>query len=383
MIDIIFRRALAPFVLFSGFVIVALSGCQSSDQALAAADVRLPVEEPVAISEPTLAPPPTLPAVSVYVLTEGEGGYPDPASGAPQVDDSGEPLRPTAVPTVPPPTPLPSSTPIPAATATPQPTFTPPALPQTANEDHYWLRRPVGEGGVVWTDKFYPYGGTRGGTLRVHNGVEFNVLYDTPILAAADGTVIVAGSDATELYGPEPNFYGNLVVIQHDFSINGEPIYTLYGHLNGVSVAVGQRVRTLDQIGVSGATGVADGPHMHFEVRVGQNSYTHSRNPLLWLWPFPDRGTLAGRVTFPSGEPAYNAQVTIRRIDGGESTVLSTGTYSDESVNSDPLWNENFVFDDVPAGYYEVYVKVGKKKYPAEVWVFERRTAFVEIVLGD
>jgi hypothetical protein len=45
--------------------------------------------------------------------------------------------------------------------------------------------------------------------------------------------------------------------------------------------------------------------------------------------------------------------------------------------------NENFALDDVDAGYYEIIVDTGGKKYKTEVWVYPRRTSFVEIVLGE
>lgn len=264
--------------------------------------------------------------------------------------------------------------------STPPPTFTPPALPQTAPDEHYWLRRPVAEGGIVWTNKHYPYGSTRGGQLRPHHGVEFDVPHNTEILAAASGTIIVAGNDATTAYGPETNFYGNLVVIQHDTLYKGQPVFTLYAHLSQPLVAVGQQVNAEAVIGLSGATGVADGPHMHFEVRLGQNSYEATHNPLLWLWPFPDRGTVVGRVTFANGALAHETPVRVERIDA-ISRYAATTTYADETLNADDVWNENFAIDDVEAGYYRVTVSVGEKKFTQEIWVYPRRTSFVEIVI--
>lgn len=268
----------------------------------------------------------------------------------------------------------------PTPTATPQPTFTPPALPFTAENEHYWLRRPIPEGGTVWTDKVYPYGGTRGGTLRPHHGVEFYVPAGTPILAAASGTVRVAGSDDAFAYGPHLDFYGNLVVIELDSRLEGRPVYTLYGHLSEIFVNEGQHVEAEDVIAYSGATGVADGAHLHFEVRVGQNDYSSTRNPLLWLYPFPDHGTVAGRVTWPDGEPVYEAAVLLRRIDA-PSKYAATTTYAQDDLNADEGWNENFALDDVAAGYYEVEVRNGEEKYRQEVWVFPYQTSFVEIVL--
>jgi murein DD-endopeptidase MepM/ murein hydrolase activator NlpD len=140
----------------------------------------------------------------------------------------------------------------------------------------------------------YSYGSTRRGTLRPHHGVEFYVPTGTDVIAAADGTVRVAGNDAVFNYGPANNFYGNLVIIEHDARWDNQPVYTLYAHLSEILVSEGQRVLVQQLIGKSGATGVADGPHLHFEVRVGENSYAQTRNPLLWLYPFPDRGVAAG-----------------------------------------------------------------------------------------
>jgi murein DD-endopeptidase MepM/ murein hydrolase activator NlpD len=268
-------------------------------------------------------------------------------------------------------------------TETPIPTFTPPALPFTTAEDHYWLRRPVPEGGVVWTDKVYPYGGTRGGSLRPHHGVEFVVPSGTPMLAAASGTVIVAGDDMLELHGPQPNFYGQLIIIELDSRYQGQPVYILYGHLSEIWVRVGQQVQVGDVIGLSGGSGVADGPHLHFEVRLGQNSYEQTRNPLLWIYPFPDYGAVAGRVTWPDGSLAYEVPVSLRRLDAS-SRYLATTTYAGDTTNPTELWQENFALDDVPAGYYEVTVRLGQnRRITEEIWVFAYRTSFVEIVLDE
>ncbi|HSM58434.1 MAG TPA: peptidoglycan DD-metalloendopeptidase family protein [Candidatus Sulfomarinibacteraceae bacterium] len=266
------------------------------------------------------------------------------------------------------------------AQATPEPTFTPPAQPETSDNDHYWLQRPVAAGGIVWTDKHYPYAGTRGGQLRPHHGVEFNVPYSSEILAANSGTVIVAGNDREIAYGPHTDFYGNLVIIEHDFQYNGQPVYTLYGHLNEVLVSEGSAVASQQVLGLSGATGVADGPHMHFEVRVGSNSYDATRNPLLWLYPFPGNGTVAGRVTWPNGDVVEGAPVSLNRIDGA-SPYYGTTTYTGNSVNADDVWNENFAIDDVVAGYYQVVVRAGDERYTTETWVYPYRTSFVEITL--
>lgn len=363
---------LAPALL----VLLALSGCQPATQA--AAPEAVATEPPPSPTSPPpvvvaeAATPTSLP--SFALLPTSTPAPPTPRPTATERAMMGEVMTVTATVGDTPPD---SGTP--GITPTAGPTFTPPPPPDDST-DHLWFRRPVGDGGVTWTDKHYPYGSSRGGTLRTHHGVEFNVGYNTPILAVANGTVRVAGSDAEVAYGPHTNFYGNLVVIEHEFTAGGLALFTLYGHLNEVQVVEGQQVTGGQVIGLSGATGVADGPHVHLEVRVGANSYDNTRNPLLWLYPFQDRGVIAGRVVWPDGSPVREAGVSATRIDG-PNPYAGTVTYADESVNPDPLWNENFVIDDVTAGYYRVSVNTGEERITAEVWVYPYQTSFVEIVL--
>lgn len=355
---------------------VLISGCQNSAQAEISADA-LSAQAGAAPPTPTLAPTATQPVVVFTVSAAQPESMPAFALADP---DELTRAAPTATPEPAAATEAGGETAV-SLTDTPQPTFTPPALPLTSADEHYWFRRPIPEGGTVWTDKVYPYGSTRGGTLPTHHGVEFYVPSGTQILAVASGLVVTAGSDAATVFGPNANFYGNVVVIQHDTPLDGQLVYSLYGHLSEIYVTEGQRVESQQIIALSGATGVADGPHLHFEVRVGANSYDNTRNPLLWLYPFPDRGTVVGRVTFPDGGLAYQAPVSLNRVDA-PSRYLATTTYADDSVNADPAWNENFAIDDVDAGYYEVIVTAGEKKYKAEVWVYPYRTSFVEIVIG-
>ena len=89
---------------------------------------------------------------------------------------------------------------------------------------------------------------------RMHEGIDLAVSMGTPVVAAATGTVIVAGW----LGG-----YGNLVVVDH-----GNGIATAYGHNTSVTVGVGQSVAQGQLIAYSGNTGHSTGPHVHFEVRI-------------------------------------------------------------------------------------------------------------------
>jgi murein DD-endopeptidase MepM/ murein hydrolase activator NlpD len=89
---------------------------------------------------------------------------------------------------------------------------------------------------------------------RMHEGIDLAVPNGTPVVAAAAGTVIVAGWMGG---------YGNLVVVDH-----GGGISTAYGHNTSVTVGVGQQVAQGQLIAYSGSTGHSTGPHVHFEVRI-------------------------------------------------------------------------------------------------------------------
>jgi len=93
------------------------------------------------------------------------------------------------------------------------------------------------------------YGGT-----RLHTGLDLDAGHGDPVVAAAAGTVSYAGWKSG---------YGKSVVITHD-----EHTTTLYAHLSTIGVAVGDPVTVGQQVGQVGRTGVATGPHLHFEVRI-------------------------------------------------------------------------------------------------------------------
>lgn len=356
-----------------GLSLALLAGCQSDSNSPAINPA--PTTVPAQASSPLPPPPPVLVTVSLSSerssfspLSAGE--LAETATINAQAQSTPQQTLPAETATIPPPT------------ETPLPTFTPPALPKTPEWEHYWLRRPVPEESTVWTDKAYPYGSTRGGELRAHHGVEFNVPAGTAVMAAASGTVVTAGKDDVDLLGDSNDFYGNVVVIQHDTGLEDQPVYSLYGHLSRILVEVGDKVNALDTIALSGASGVADGAHLHFEVRVGSNDYGSTRNPLLWLYPFPDRAVVAGRVVYPDGTLARNVPLNLRRVDA-PSPYAATTSYADDSVNPDDVWDENFALDDVYAGYYELTVGTGEDKIKKEFWVHPYQTSFVEIVLEN
>jgi murein DD-endopeptidase MepM/ murein hydrolase activator NlpD len=98
-----------------------------------------------------------------------------------------------------------------------------------------------------------PFGG---GGAEFHPGQDIAAPRGTPVLAPAEGKVVEAGWK---------NGYGQTVVLDH-----GNGLTTRYGHLSKIEVEMGQELKRGDQLGQVGSTGRSTGPHLHYEVRVGE-----------------------------------------------------------------------------------------------------------------
>ena len=94
--------------------------------------------------------------------------------------------------------------------------------------------------------------------IHGYNGVDLGAPSGTPIMASADGDVIVAKA------GGYNGGYGSYVVIQH---ANGSQ--TLYAHMSKVSTYAGATVKQGQVIGGVGSTGRSTGAHLHLEIRNG------------------------------------------------------------------------------------------------------------------
>ncbi|MEA3346333.1 MAG: M23 family metallopeptidase [Chloroflexota bacterium] len=189
----------------------------------------------------------------------------------------------------------------------------------------------------------------------IHHGVDLVNPEGTPVLAAGAGTVIYAGDDRDRVFGPQPDFYGQLVVLNMDRKYHGQPVFTLYGHLSAISVQEGQQVREGQKLGEVGATGIALGPHLHFEVRATDPyGYNATRNPELWLRPHTGRGIIAGQVLDEGGEPLPEVRLALYPADDLGHPWRGVWTYANQGVNPDEEWFENFVMGDVPAGEWIV-----------------------------
>ncbi len=93
-----------------------------------------------------------------------------------------------------------------------------------------------------------------GSSLSLHNGVDLAAPVGTPVLACGSGRVVLAGERLVS---------GKTVVLEH---LPG--VFSLYFHLSELAVAEGQEVQAGERIGAVGMTGLATGPHLHWELRV-------------------------------------------------------------------------------------------------------------------
>lgn len=120
------------------------------------------------------------------------------------------------------------------------------------------------------------------GTMRGHMGVDYAASSGTPIMAAGDARVEFVGWKGG---------YGRAVILDH-----GRGYTTLYGHMSAFgNVKTGQRIAQGTMIGRVGMTGLATGPHLHYEFRING---VH-RNPL--------------SITMPPPEPLSGAQLAAFR----------------------------------------------------------------------
>jgi len=255
----------------------------------------------------------------------------------------------------------------------------PPAMPAPLSivpDDHYWLVRPIPSGYRNYDLEWYPFGNDVQAAnvppYRIHHGIDFPNETGTPVLAAGSGTVIHAGPFPSPNNGV--NYYGNTVIIQHDWQWQGQDVYTLYAHTLELFVDVGDEVAAGQLIAGVGSSGEVTGPHLHFEVRVGENVYAAARNPALWLAPYEGWGTLAGRLVDKRGRLIADAKIQL--LPPGRSDILREQSTYYPTVKSDDVWEENFVIGDIPAGEYVLLLTVNDITYRREVEILPGRTVF-------
>ncbi len=152
------------------------------------------------------------------------------------------------------------------------------------------------------------------GRVRAHQGVDFAAPTGTPVMAAGDARVAFVGWKGG---------YGRAVILDH-----GRGYTTLYGHMSAFGkIKVGQHIRQGTVIGRVGSTGLATGPHLHYEFRING---VH-RNPMSVTMPPPEplRGSQLAEFRAQTG-PALARIEKVERIiyaqvgdDGKDKRVAS------------------------------------------------------------
>lgn len=240
--------------------------------------------------------------------------------------------------------------------------------------DHYYFVRPIAADSVNWPTADYRYGDLFPEKDIVHTGIDIAAERGTPVIAAADGKVTWAGEGLYKGIDSDDDPYGIAVAIRHDFGYDQREVYTIYAHMDRVDVKVGQRVETGDQVGIVGNTGQTTGPHLHFEVRIKDNTFFASRNPELWLAPPQGWGVLVGRLTGRYGFLLNTVKVYVTSLKTGDTWVVRT--YGPTSVNSDDYYQENLVLSDLPAGDYRINFRVNWRDYQHTVTIQPGKTTF-------
>ncbi len=131
--------------------------------------------------------------------------------------------------------------------------------------------------------------------IRSHKGVDYAASRGTPVRAAGDGKVAFKGNKGG---------YGKTIVLQH-----GSRYTTLYAHLNNYNkhIRAGGRIKQGQVIGYVGSSGLATGPHLHYEFRVNG---VH-RNPLTVKFPSSRPVAKAHRDNFQLSTQGYIAQLDV------------------------------------------------------------------------
>ena len=241
--------------------------------------------------------------------------------------------------------------------------------------DHFYFARPIAADNVNWPLAEYRYGGIFFDNV-VHTGVDIPDDIGTPILAAGPGKVVWAGWGLfTESPLSTDDPYGQAVAIHHDFGYHGQSLYTVYAHMEAVNASLGQWVNTGDVIGYVGETGQTTGPHLHFEVRLGENTFHNTLNPELWLSPPQGWGVLVGRILDEEGEPLRWYLVEVRPEPSGK-PLRTVRTYGGGAINPDPYYNENMVLSDLPAGIYKISLKFEEKREQFWVEIFPGQVTY-------
>ena len=259
------------------------------------------------------------------------------------------------------------------------PVCDPELLDYCIEDGTFILQVPIEETRTNTIDRSYAYGSTSGDTRIPHLGVEFYNPSGTPVLAAGNGIVVYTGNDESSQFGPFANYYGNLVIIQHN--LGEEEIYSLYAHLSKISTIIGKTITQGETIGEVGSSGSSIGSHLHFELRRDYKDFTTSFNPELWLKPILDTGVLAMRFQDKGGNMlniATNIQFYTDRT-GVFVSAWQPEPYSPDLVHEES-W-ENVTLGNLPSGFYRISYYWGGILYERWVEIMSNKVTLVFFLL--
>ena len=188
-----------------------------------------------------------------------------------------------------------------------------------ANSQTIYDLRKNTEHKILWAGPFIPVKGARESFFadrrsyaykgrkfdeQVHLGYDLAQTMNSPVKAANSGKVI---------YADRLGLYGNCVVLDHGYTLQ-----SLYGHMSKILVKVGETVGKEQQIGISGATGMAFGDHVHFSMMIAGVQI----DPKEW-W---DEHWIHDRILSKIG-PGAGKQITAAASARGQETVPSASQH--------------------------------------------------------
>ena len=158
-------------------------------------------------------------------------------------------------------------------------------------------------------------------TWRAHNGVDYAAARGTPIRSTAEGKVIHAGTKGG---------YGNTVIVSHAGRFS-----TLYAHMTGFAKNIkrGARVQQGQVVGYIGSTGLATGPHLHYEFRLDG---VH-RNPLTFKTPKATAVSDERRSEFDESASTFGQQLDQLKLSFTQDyNAVALGSATEPSLESSP-----------------------------------------------
>ena len=183
------------------------------------------------------------------------------------------------------------------------------------------------------------------GATKFHSGLDIaggSGANSVNIIAAKSGTVIYP-SEGSPLSCPSSSGmdgcgggFGNYVIIEHSGGI-----YTVYAHMysDSITVTAGDQVSQGQVIGKMGSSGYSTGPHLHFEVRVGQNSTSAVVDPLNYISPDDPRPMGSAGGNFSVTETSLSKAEFQTRMDDYANRASSSNFRTTFANNADKIYD--------------------------------------------